>query len=104
MKYKDTLRFYNDYIGCENFVPLGQYDYGVLSNGVSTSCRFDLYALPYHGGARRTITFGARFSNQPEDYRSGEAYLKDDGEWVFCVGKEVAVAAARFFANCREYI
>lgn len=88
-----TGNFINPYAGDDGYISLGtRY---VSDLGVAKT--YDLYALVSPSASR--IDFGARFGNEPEEYLSGEAYRKDNGEWELYVGGETAIAAARYFAN-----
>ncbi len=99
VKTAKPLQFTNAFSDCPEFVSLGPYNIGTVKDGCQTSERYDLYALPYFSGKTNTISFGARYGNRPEEYKSGEAYLNDKGEWKLMVGRETGIAAARFFAN-----
>ena len=55
---------------------------------------YELYAIVNN---KESISFGARFSNTPEDYISGGACKLD--EWETYGGFIICIAAAKFFAN-----
>ena len=82
-------------------IKLGSHSIGQPDG--STFC-FDLYALqpnnftnPLSGD---TIHFGARFSDLPSDYESGEAVYDSLNErWRINCGRHTSNAAAEYFAN-----
>lgn len=90
-------RFTNPWADSDQFIPLGSYDYTIVHERESIHRRYDLYAL-YNPGANK-VSFGARYGNQPEQYLSGAAHCGKDGRWEIYGGRELAMAAARFFAN-----
>jgi len=86
-------RYTNPWTTSPDFVDLGPYDIGYLDKPTD---RYDLYALIQDA---HCISFGARYGNEDHEYLSGEAFKLPNGTWELYVSRELAIAAARYFAN-----
>jgi hypothetical protein len=95
-------RFNNDFSDAATFIDLGTADYGDWTNGKCKNVYRDLYAITHLEGERNRqyIDFGCKWSDEPGDYSSGSAD-KCNGydEWVIIGSDDIALAAARYFAN-----
>ena len=89
-------KFDNPYSDMPGFVDLGQHIYSTRRGNKTRIHQYDLYALV----GTKHINFGARYSNELPGYISGSADLQKDGKWhILGATSEIALAAARYFAN-----
>jgi len=86
--------FTNPWADDARFIDLGEYKF---QDAEGVPHFYELYALT--GTSKKTISFGARYADEPQAYMSGSAdRIKDT--WEFTMGgSPLLMAAARFFAN-----
>ncbi len=83
----------------EHIINLGHYDIKrYIPDRIPELRRYDLYAI---NAQKDSVSFGARYGDNDDEYRSGEAH-KINGKWVIYAGGPLAIAAARYFANIHK--
>ena len=96
--------FRNPYEDADNYIFLGTADYADHTQSKVRVIYRDLYAITHLDSKYYTnrpyIDFGCRFSDEPSDYASGSADRSyPDKRWGIIGGGDIALAAARYFAN-----
>ena len=86
--------FTNPWADDARFIDLGEYKFTDVE-GVPHY--YELYALT--GTSKRSISFGARYGDEPQAYISGEANKIKDTWSIDAGGSPLLMAVARFFAN-----